>query len=63
MWFELGAPDPVDPADPAGPADPTGSPRLPDTGGADQALLALGLGMVAAGGVAVTAGRRRSAAG
>lgn len=63
VWFELGAPDPVDPADPAGPSDPTGSPRLPDTGGADQALLVLGLGMVAAGGVAVTAGRRRPAAG
>ena len=67
VWFELGAPspvEPVDPADPSNPADPTeatDSARLPDTGGADQALLVLGLGMVAAGGVAVAAGRRRPA--
>lgn len=67
VWFELGAPSPVEPADPTGPSGPTDpsdstdSPRLPDTGGADQALLALGLGMVAAGGVAVAAGRRRPA--
>ncbi|GAA0204868.1 hypothetical protein GCM10008944_23340 [Cytobacillus oceanisediminis] len=61
--------DPSGPTDPSNPADPSdtsdssdaaGSARLPDTGGPEGALLALGLGMVAAGGTAVAAGRRRS---
>lgn len=66
VWFELGAPipeEPAEPTDPSGPTDPSDqadSARLPDTGGPDGALLALGLGMVAAGGAAVAAGRRRS---
>lgn len=63
VMFELGAPaEPQEPAEPADPDESTGagSARLPDTGGTNQGLLFLGAGMVAAGGVAVAAGRRRT---
>lgn len=69
VWFEIGPPVPAEPADPTDPVDPDDaedlsgdSARLPDTGGSDLALLALGAGMVATGGAVVAGGRRRGRA-
>lgn len=69
VWFEIGPPVPAGPADPTDPVDPDDaedlsgdSARLPDTGGSDLALLALGAGMVATGSAVVVGGRRRGRA-
>lgn len=60
--FEIGPPEAAEPGEPTDREDPPAtSARLPDTGGADQGLLLLGSGLVAAGGAALVAGRRRPA--